>query len=489
MPVDVMVERRWISVEPHDGEPFEVPVGGQSKLPHFLAMLQSADHPWVGVSAQLVWRSATFGHLSEQDFQRVVRKYRDVFADALGEWSQYMRIELGGSGAGRTLRVAVSDGATLATALDAMSLVENDEATDEHSPWLSLPQHDLRQLRLLTLAISDAAKRLDVGSIKASRNAVEAALAQVSAPLYVSVLRFRLARACLRQGHEEAAKKEVAAAMKIIDTLTPADPILTARARYNRAWIAYTEGYLGFKHIQRAQQALREAGPDDIRHGYIATQHGLIVLKSLERTNERLSNTKVHEKVREALTYLSHAVYLLTRSEDFWGAQESCWNLAYGFFTLSQIPSNIVHQAIGSDEDALSVADAWIAASDDIAKKHATGRDSVRNFVLKAQVAMARRQLSSARTLLGQATEQIKPDASPREKGRAKAVWVDYYLLLCETDDQASEKHRGNALRAYREAERILMAAGLEKLVKNELERKYTVKDGSITRRTRRRTA
>ena len=478
MSAEILIERDGFTVKRTGEEPVPYPVKPQSKLPRFVALVLLASPEGSGCPAREVARSAEFRHVVDDNFIRMAKKYISDLAKLFENASDHLRVELVGAGRIRRLRVVRSPDTTVKVSKELAAYLQQEEVRDTESSGDAPRAHNLLELKIFVRAIARAAREFDKGHGNVTKTTVTAATDAVHEPRYRAVLHFRLVRACLRLGDDEGARHHVRLAQQFANSMTPRDPILIARGDYNNVWIGYTEGDFGDDLIHRARASLAVAGPDDIRHGYVATQHGLVILKQLERGVPPRSIRAIAEKYSEALRYLAHAVYLLTRSEDFWGAQESCWNLAYGLYIATQLPEDAFALKPNLDE-----ALAWIDVSDDVAKGHDTGKDSVRNHVLRATIAMTCGKLDAALTHLTTADDAVLTTTTARERGRLKERWLHYHLLLAEKEPQRKSIHLRHAVTAHREAKEIWTESGLVARVKSELNLRYRKRGSTITKK------
>lgn len=351
-----------------------------------------------------------------------------------------------------------------------------------------LPVHDRNQLRKFAEVIHIAAQLFDEGMVKGAKEKLSDSLDSLSEPRYRAVVLFRMARSLLRYGDEDGAESLIEEAASLVEKMHRPDPVLMARAQYNRAWLDYTRGDFSYQSILRAQRSLAHASPDDIRHGYIATLHGQLVVKHIERNYRDLSLESLTSKAYEALAYLTHAIYVLIRSEDFWAAQEACWNLADGLFSIGNIASITIQHVTGPiGRDSKEIL-AWINLSDSIGTLHATGKDSVRNLVLKASLAMTRSlDLAEANGFFVEAEQLIvtkERDTPPREVGRLYERRVDYYLQSADRDERKREEYERLAGEAYDRANAIWSSnPRLKSLVQNDLLARYGRAKDKIVRR------
>jgi hypothetical protein len=251
--------------------------------------------------------------------------------------------------------------------------------------------------------------------------------------------------------------------------------------------------------IETAKRALVDAGPDDIRHGYTLSLHGLLVLKDIERNHRGQDMEAIHTKVARAVRYLTHGIYLLARSEDFWGTQEACWNLAYALYRLGNLPLLRFPDATGflghDNQEILN----WIELSSEIIRIHNTGNDSLRNFVLRASVHMTRTgKLDAAEQAFHDAYDFLQLEQEPhlhrkkgpnrstsRELGRLYEQQVYYFLMQETMPGQNAAECRRAAAKMYRQAREQWKSDDLKSLLENELVARYDYDEHTKTVRLR----
>lgn len=440
-------------------------LAAQSRLPMFVASLWlHQDNATMGVTFDQLLSTPPYRGLRnhpESLVRRIDRHLGDLKVN-LGTWSHHFEIEQDGERERARFRLRAL-GATIEVAKDVQAQVRKAP----HEGWIDLPPHNESELQFFAEAIANAAAFFDKNDAKATAKTLEAALDYIREPRYRAVLYFRLARVKLRAGSNREARAKIDAASKLVEEeIDPPDEILRSRVHYNRAWLAYMQGDSADSLIKVAQESLASAGPDDIRHGYVATQRGLVLIKDLERSR-RLSNQDRLNKASEALAYLTHAVYLLARSEDFWGLQESCANVASGRLAIGKHRSGVEPRVVGEARENLEEATRWLKVSDAIAKGHGTGNASIANLILKAGVALQRAAsyapptgsgtaakpyldaLRDAGRLLRQASKKVNVSTSPRELGLLHKCRIDYFLHRGAQYSKRRKSYDANAVAAF----------------------------------------
>jgi hypothetical protein len=482
MATRILVRRTGFTVFESDRvRPKEVRLDPRDQLPLVVALLHSHPRALRGVPAEDLWQSHLFRHLeSLGTFNKTMRRHVGRLDDlSLGRRKKVVRIEYGAGVSKGTYRLVRANDTEISLAPEVQDILEEGAAA-KLAHWQVTQVHDLAQLADFARTIQYAAALFDQGDVLKAEEELQESLANIVEPRYRAVVLFRMVRARLRHGDEGGAKDLIAEATELIEGMPQSDPVLNARVQYNRAWLAYTQGDFSYQPILRAERALASAAPDDIRHGFVATQHGLIVVKDIERNYADLSDEAIIKKGREALAYLTHAVYLLVRSEDFWGAQEACWNLAFGLFHIGNIKSVVVPHIVGHVNKNYDDIMRWLDVSDRIGDKHHTGDDSRRNNVLKASVLMTRKNdLEGAAdhlpSIAGEGAEELARTTSPRDLGRIYERWVEYYIRRAELHPEQREDWDRLACAAYDMAYKIWNVNDdrLHSLIKNELEAEY----------------
>jgi hypothetical protein len=461
-----------------------IPLDGRSALPMLIGLLHTADRSGIGVPEEVLWQSKPFCHLKTLDnFRRTAARYAEALETKLADRRELLSIvrELG-SRRGR-YRLVMGADVTLALAPGLEALLREDERTDA-AQWLNLPVHDLHQLAIFVEAIQAAAREFDEGQLDDAEARLKRSLDDVTEPRYRAVILFRMVRAMLRRGAEAEAERLIDAATELIESMPHADPVLVSRVHYNRAWLAYTQGDFGYTLINRAMAALERAAPDDIRHSFVATQYGLIVVKDLERNVDVLAPSRAVEKAREALAYLTHAIYLFTRAEDFWGVQEACSNLAFGLFHIGSLAKPWIAGVVGSRQQNNEEIAKWIEISAAVGSLHFTGSDSVRNELLLVSVAMAREgDLDFAWQRLNGAMEAKQ--VSPRELGRLYEHRIEYNLRLAVVNPGRRRELESEALKAYWKAWHLWNELNHHSLL-DKLEARYEVEQDRMRRKRQR---
>lgn len=492
MATRIVVRRTGFSVlESGRVRPKEVALDPRHQMPLLVALLRSHPRAFRGVPAEDIWQSHLFRECGSLDsFHKRVRKHlRELDDLSFGRRKKILRIEYGAGVSKGTYRLVLAPEVEIELAPEVQDMLE-EGAADKLAHWQQIQVHDLKQLAEFAKTIQYAAALFDGGSVSKAEVELQNSLANLVEPRYRAVVLFRMVRARLRHGDEKGAKTLIGEATELIESMSQSDPVLNARVEYNRAWLAYTQGDFSYRPILRAERALASAAPDDIRHGFVATQHGLVVVKDIERNYRDLSHDAIVNKGREALAYLTHAIYLLVRSEDFWGAQEACWNLAFGLFHIGNIKSIAVPHIVGLPEQNFADINRWLTISAHIGREHYTGHDSRRNNVLKASVLMARKgDLDEAAKCLpsieGDDGKKLAKTTSRRELGRIYERWVEYYILRAERHPEQSDDWNRLACAAYDEAYRIwnVEENGLNSLITNELEAEYRRRPDRVIRR------
>lgn len=421
-------------------------IGAQSRLPMFVASLWlHQDNSTKGVTFDQLQSTLPYRGLSkhpESLVRRIDRHLGDLKAN-LGTWSHYLGIEQDGE----RERARFWLRATAATIEIAKDVHAQISQKAPHKDWIYLPRHEESELQDFAEAIANAAASFDKNDAEATAKTLVEAIRKTREPRYLAVLHFRLARVNLRAGNNNDAKVHIETASRLVEEeMDPPDEILRSRVHYNRAWLAYMQGDSADLLIKVAQESLAAAAPDDIRSGYVATQRGLVLIKGLERSR-RLSNEDRFNQASDALANLTHAVYLLARSEDFWGLQESCANVVAGRLSIGKHGAGVGSRLVGEASANLLKAARWLKVSDAIAKGHGTGNASLANLILKAEVALQRaasydalptrsqiaedqyrNALGQAGHLLRQASKKVNDSTSPRELGLLHKCRINYFL-------------------------------------------------------------
>lgn len=446
------------------------------------------EHPRAGQGVPIddIRKLQVFRRVRTQaSLRRIVNRYIGrVHQLTLGGAGPPLHIHNGTGVLRGSLRVSVAKGSTveLSNELKAIVAANVNPGTE---PWRSLPEHHPVHLHRFAAAIQEAAKEFDEGRINMAQTVLQRAIETPIDPRYRSVILMRLARACFRLGEESDAERHLAEATRLVAGMQEPDPVLLARIHYNHAWFAYQKGDFSYKLIDRAEAELTRAGPDDIRSGYVATLRGLFVVKDIEQHHAGLSDAVVESRGHEAIRYLMHAIYLLVRSEDFWGSQEACWNLAYGLFIIGNLDAVQIPVSKGLlGRDTQEILD-WLKVSEDISDHHHTGSDSIRLHVLQGSIQMTRLQALAEANRHLRAAERLaksKP-ITARERGRLFERRIRYYLEMAKAQPQEEAKHQQSAINAYEEAERQWRKSGLESLITNELEARYRRHGGRISRK------
>ena len=475
MATRIVVRRTGFSVlESNRARPKDVPLDPRDQLPMVVALLHSHPRRLRGVPAEEIWQTHLFRHLeSLETFNKTMRRHLGHLNDlSLGWRRQCLRMEYGAGASRGTYRLVLAPETEVMLAPEVQDIIE-ESADAKLAHWQLLQVHDLKQLADFAEKIQYAAALFDQGAVPEAEKRLQDSLANIVEPRYRAVVLFRMVRARLRHGDEGGARDLIAEATELIESMPQSDPVLTARVQYNRAWLSYTQGDFSYQPILRAERALASAAPDDIRHGFVATQHGAIIKKG-----------------REALAYLTHAIYLLVRSEDFWGAQEACWNLAFGLFHIGNIKSVAVPHVVGLANQNYEDIMRWLDVSDGIGDKHHTGDDSRRNNVLRASVLMARKNdLDGAAETLpsieGENAVELARTTSPRDLGRIYERWIDYYIRRGEMHSERREDWNRLACKAYDTAYRIwnVKENHLQSLITNELEAEYRRTPARVVRK------
>jgi predicted negative regulator of RcsB-dependent stress response len=469
------------------GSPREYLFDARSQVPLFIAVLDAEQsHSPGGVVDRQLWRHRMFQNVQSRDsLRKKIQRYRhDLLGRRIGGGAGLMQIEIGLGDESGAYRLVVAENAYLSISADLAKTAQAG-AQYTNAPWQLLPEHDRSQLYTFAVAMSHAAFEVASGNTIKAHFLLQAALADMSAPMYRSVLLIQLARVALRSGKEREAEEMLRTAIKHIGNSRDADVVLLAQAQYNRAWIAYTRGDFSMLAIAEARKALKAAAPDDQHHGNVATLHGLFLIKDIERNIKHLRDGTLTAKCNEAVAYLSHAIYLLVRAEDFWGAQEACWNLAYGLFQIGNL--NIrVSGPTGSLGRSTEEIKRFVALSDLIQKDHDHDGFSVRNRVLLASVHMLRdRDLDKAEVELAQAEKDIKRSdrqASPRELGRLYERRVHYYLERLALEPAKESMLQQQACDALAMAKEHWSSPGLEALLEKELLNRYELRGRRVQR-------
>jgi hypothetical protein len=423
-----------------------------------------------------VWRD----HKDKRSAQRILSRYVGEVEEL--EWQPKLIRVARGTGVSKGtyyLSVMSQTKIEVSEELNSILFPRENEAED----WRSYPPHQRRELMHFVGEICESAIDFDIGDVSNAAKTLAEALNKIDSPFYRAVVLMRLSRAKFRLGMESDANENLIEAERLVEQLTSTDEILRARVAYNRAWFAYTMGEFDYRNIAVATRALLAAGPDDIRHGYVLSLHGLLVVKDIERNYRNRETNAIHDKVSRAVCYLTHGIYLLARSEDFWGTQEACWNLAYALYRLGNLSSLRFPDPTGFlGHDAREILD-WIELSSEIMRIHNTGNDSLRNFVLRASVYLTRmRNFREADTAFADADEFLKGDKSkrqkprpstPRELGRLHEQRVLYFLMLATEPGQDAEECKSKAADEYKLAEAQWKPENLKSLLQNELEARY----------------
>lgn len=232
---------------------------------------------------------------------------------------------------------------------------------------------------------------------------------------------------CLRRDGNESAAKDVLEGVELeIRKIKPPDPILKARAAYNRAWrdLSEVDEARQLRSFETASAHLSAAAPDDARWGYLLGIQGRLALRRFVMSHaHRRDATAMAE---EAIDCFAHSAYLLCRAEDHWGMQEACWNVADALFRISQV----IEPVDWRDETELGLPEieAWISLSDDVVEKFETGFDSIRNSALRGRIELNGGKPNKALTILTASLSKTK-FANANERGRVCQLLVDAHLM------------------------------------------------------------
>lgn len=503
MPLDVIVHRTGFTVlQAGATAPEEVSLDPRFQAPIMVAVLDTRPDSSRTASVAEIGRSPLFEHITTEDgVRKAIKSAAELLKSIkLGGRTDALQITWGAGSSRGKARLVVGEDVTIQLSRELAELLDIQRGRARSDQF---PPHNREQLRIFANVIQNAADQFNAGRAKTARNELRESLKRLAEPRYRAVVMLRMARASLRLGDEPSAARHIQSAVHLVEGMPQADPILIARAKYNSAWLEYTKGNFSYQSIREAADALAGAGPDDLRLAYVATLHGLVVVKDIEQHVRSFSQDELDTKGREALAYLTHAIYLFIRSEDFWGAQEACCNLAHALYRIGNISRSVSDKTGLIGRDAEEILN-WISASNEIAGKHSTGTDSVRNHVLRASILMTRRDdldeaakaLEMARALV----ETKKPvgddrsvgedgvTISPRERGRLYERLLYYNLARATSDVEGREQYEKEALRVYKLAERAWSAKGLELLLENELHRRYEKQGSRIIRKHRRGT-
>jgi len=477
---------RIVVSEGGKNKPREYLLHGRNQLPLVLAVLHTEQQQSRnGVADRDLWRSKFFAHFkSIETVRKTVQRHKCKLRKlCLGGSLHLLQIEHGAGASSGNYRLVVAPDTSLVLGEDLKALLEENAST-VRAPWQLLPIHDRSQLLAFATAITEAAYIADSGEPQQASQLLVNALSSLTAPEYCAVILMQLARTSLRVGNETDAEAHLLQAIELVMRSREIDLVLLAQARYNRAWIAYTKGDFGLQAIRDSRKALAAAVPDDLCHGHVASLHGLLVIKEIERNHRDFSKPGLTFKCHEAVAYLTHAVYLLVRAEDFWGAQEACWNLAYGLFQIGNLKTPVPSPSGLLGRSTLEIK-GFLDLSDRIGIDHGTGGFSLRNSVLLASVHMTRDQnLQEAEKVLAEAgkTSNLKRRTSPREMGRLHERRLHLCLeRLSDKSGDRSELHK-SAREAYKKAKEHWSSPGLESLLENELLARYELRGDQVRR-------
>lgn len=476
----ITVEERRLSVEDVSRQRRLAPIdlGDNHLLPWTLAQLLNAGADRAGGVRlrDLRGMRGDAEPVEHASFTTRLRRHEELLRAAFPLGSQpWLRIERAGAPRSRRVQLLISPEAELVLSETFAKLWAAPTPADASVG--SRFKHRLAELMSFAEALQKAAMEFESGQVTASSQTLLNALKGAKDPRHTAALRMRLVRSLLGLGKEDEARIQIRDALAEIRKLQPVDHVLRARALYNAAWLAYTRGDFGEGKIRIARSALDDAAPDDIRHGFLLSLQGLQLLKSI--TGRGIRDADRARDAETLVSSLAHAIYLLARSEEFWGLQQACWALARAFFVMGCSPHPaIFNVATGSLDYSVRVSE-WLTLSDNINWDHFRVRDVARNQVLWANLRMKSKQIGEADAHLARA-ERVAENLTPREQGRLLERRVAFHLLQVELGDRRAEQA---ARAAYDRAVGIWDAAGLHKLIERELRGVYVVKGSSICRK------